>query len=205
MALDKVVDSAALDAQLTSIADAIRSKGGTTGQLTLTGMVNAINAIQTGSGGTGLAYDMGEFVLDADSTGLGKIYHNLGELPGFVLVWTDDYVGVTNPDTKYATSLGFVWMDQIMGLENWFTSSASGKGTTVNFTQAKGGTGMSVVKPTSKAYTMGVSGSGNDALVTPECFGLVKIGGTTYWRGGVTYKYFVSKAWWNIGGVASAE
>ena len=48
MALDKVVDSAVLDAQLTSIADAIRSKGGTTDQLTLAGMVDAINAIQTG-------------------------------------------------------------------------------------------------------------------------------------------------------------
>lgn len=48
MALDKVVDSAALDARLTSIADAIRSKGGTTDQLTLAGMVDAINAIQTG-------------------------------------------------------------------------------------------------------------------------------------------------------------
>ena len=48
MALDKVVDSAALDARLTSIADAIRSKGGTTDQLTLAGMVDAIHAIQTG-------------------------------------------------------------------------------------------------------------------------------------------------------------
>lgn len=48
MALDKVVDSAVLDAQLTSIADAIRSKGGTTDQLTLAGMVDAIHAIQTG-------------------------------------------------------------------------------------------------------------------------------------------------------------
>ena len=47
MALDKVVDSAVLDAQLTSIADAIRSKGGTTDQLTLAGMVDAIHAIQT--------------------------------------------------------------------------------------------------------------------------------------------------------------
>ena len=48
MSLDKVVDSAALDQRLTSIADAIRSKGGTTDQLTLAGMVDAINAIQTG-------------------------------------------------------------------------------------------------------------------------------------------------------------
>lgn len=195
----------ALTDKLTAIADAIRSKGGTTDQLTLAGMVDAINAIQTGSGGAGLAYDMGEFVLDADSTGFKKIYHNLGELPGFVLVWTDDYVGVTNPDTTYATSLGFLWMDQIMGLENWFTSASRGKGTTVNFTQAKGSTGMNVVKPTSKAYAMGVSGSGNDALVTPEYFNLVKISNNIFYRAGVTYKYFVSKAWWNIGGVESAE
>ena len=41
----------ALTDKLTAIADAIRSKGGTTDQLTLTGMVDAINAIQTGGGG----------------------------------------------------------------------------------------------------------------------------------------------------------
>ena len=41
----------ALTDKLTAIADAIRSKGGTTEQLTLAGMVDAINAIQTGDGG----------------------------------------------------------------------------------------------------------------------------------------------------------
>lgn len=200
MALDKVVDSAALDAQLTSIADAIRSKGGTTDQLTLAGMVDAINAIQTGSGGsTGLAYDMGEFVLEADTTGWINISHNLGEKPGFILVWTDDYVGVTNPDGRYATALGFVWFNQIMGLENWFTSSAKGEGTTVNFTQNKGGTDMNVVKPTSASYT---NTSGD---VSAESFRLVRMANAIYYRGGTTYKYFVSKAWWNIGGVAIAE
>ena len=201
MALDKVVDSAALDAQLTSIADAIRSKGGTTGQLTLAGMVDAINAIQTGSGGTGFAYDMGEFVPEADTIGGVNTYisHNLGEKPGFILVWTDDYVGVTNPDEIHATSLGFVWFNQVMGLENWFTSSAHGEGTTVNFTQSKGSTGMNIVKPTAVSYTL------QSNAVSAESFMLVKIGNAVYYRAGTTYKYFVSKAWWNIGGVASAE
>lgn len=193
----------ALTDKLTAIADAIRSKGGTTEQLTLSGMVDAINAIQTGSGGgTGLAYDMGEFVLEADTTGGPPpvyITHNLGEKPGFILVWTDDYVGVTNPDETNATSLGFVWFNQIMGLENWFTSNSHGEGTTVNFTQNKGSTGMNVMKPTSGSYTL------KSDAVSAESFKLVKIGNTTYYRGGTTYKYFVSKAWWNIGGVASAE
>ena len=41
----------ALTDKLTAIADAIRSKGGTTEQLTLDGMVEAINAISAGGGG----------------------------------------------------------------------------------------------------------------------------------------------------------
>ena len=50
MAYDKVVDSAVLDAGLTSIADGIRAKGGTTDTMSFPdGMVNAIAAIETGS------------------------------------------------------------------------------------------------------------------------------------------------------------
>ena len=156
---------------------------------------------QGGSGGgTGLAYDMGEFVLEADTVGSATyISHNLGEKPGFILVWTDDYVGVTNPDESFPTSLGFVWFNQIMGLENYFSTTSKGKGTTVNFTQSKATDGMNVLKPTSASYTLG-----SDS-VSAESFRLVKTGNNTYYRGGTTYKYFVSKAWWNIGGVASAE
>ena len=191
----------ALTDKLTAIADAIRSKGGTTDQLTLTGMVDAINAIQTGSGVTGLAYDMGEFVLEEDIAvvyGTYHINHNLGETPGFVLVWTDDFVGITNPDTTYLTSLGFVWLNQIMGLENWLTASVSGIGTTVNFNQNRSSSGMSVVKPNSSTYTI------NPDMVTSEYFTLSKTGSKEKYRAGAVYKYFVSKAWWNIGGVASA-
>lgn len=50
MAYDKVVDSAALDTQLTSIADAIRAKTGGTASLTLDEMPNEIESIQTGGG-----------------------------------------------------------------------------------------------------------------------------------------------------------
>ena len=46
MALDKLVDSAALDANLTSVANAIRAKGGTSGPMAFpTGFVSAVNAI----------------------------------------------------------------------------------------------------------------------------------------------------------------
>ena len=88
----------ALIDKLTAIGDAIRGKTGGTALLTLDDMAAAIAGIPSGGGGGGLAYDMGEFVPEADTLGFGtQISHNLGEIPGFILVWTDDYVGVTNP------------------------------------------------------------------------------------------------------------
>lgn len=49
MSLDKLVDSTQLDADLTSVANAIRTKGGTAAQLTFpSGFVSAIGAITTG-------------------------------------------------------------------------------------------------------------------------------------------------------------
>lgn len=52
MAVDKLVDSTQLDADLTSVADAIRTKGGTSASLAFpSGFVSAINAIPTGGGG----------------------------------------------------------------------------------------------------------------------------------------------------------
>ena len=88
MALDKVVDSAALDAQLTSIADAIRSKGGTTDQLTLAGMVDAINAIQTGSGGMQSA--SGEYSIAEDVANLNIDISDIGFVPDLVVVYLDE-------------------------------------------------------------------------------------------------------------------
>lgn len=51
MSVDKLVDSTQLDADLTSVANAIRTKGGTSAQLAFpSGFVSAINAIPTGGG-----------------------------------------------------------------------------------------------------------------------------------------------------------
>lgn len=52
MALDKLVDSAQLDSDLASVANAIRTKGGTSASLAFPqGFVDAVDAIQTGGGG----------------------------------------------------------------------------------------------------------------------------------------------------------
>lgn len=58
MAVDKLVDSTQLDADLTSVANAIRTKGGTSADLAFpAGFVSEIQAIPTGGGGTELQSD----------------------------------------------------------------------------------------------------------------------------------------------------
>ena len=74
MAVDKLVDSTQLDADLTAVADAIRTKGGTSASLAFpTGFVDAIDAIETGGGGRFTIDDFadgtattGELVITSD-------------------------------------------------------------------------------------------------------------------------------------------
>lgn len=66
MAVDKLVDSTQLDADLTSVANAIRTKGGTSSSLAFPAdFVSAIQAIPTGGGGG--AMQSGSLVLAANT------------------------------------------------------------------------------------------------------------------------------------------
>ena len=79
MALDKVVDSAALDAGMTAVADAIRAKAGTTEPLAWPdGFATAISEIETGGGGASWVtisetlpnamYRLGDVNMDGSTT-----------------------------------------------------------------------------------------------------------------------------------------
>ena len=199
MALDKVVDSAVLDAEMTSVANAIRAKTGNTDMLAWpNGFLAAIAEI-TGGGGAGLAYDMGELVLDADTKGFKlSLPHNLGEIPEFILVWTDDFAGLSeaNP-AEQQCNLGYIWLKNLTGMLQRLTTSATGDSLTVNFNLMSGDYRIQPIAPNSAVYLA--------EQPTAEYFGLYLTGGNNYWRAGVTYKYFVSKAWWNVGGAANAK
>lgn len=53
MAIDKAIDSTEFDSKLTTVADAIRTAGGTTATMSFpTGMVDAISSLSSGGGGT---------------------------------------------------------------------------------------------------------------------------------------------------------
>lgn len=75
MALDKVVDSAALDAGMTSVADAIRAKAGTTEPLAWPdGFTAAISGIETGGGG-----DNADGVIDKSVTSITSNAAEVGQ------------------------------------------------------------------------------------------------------------------------------
>ena len=188
----------ALTDKLTAIADAVRAKTGGTELLTLDEIAAAISGISGGV--TGLAYDMGEFVLDADINRPNNyaINHNLGDTPGFVLVWTEDFSELNAENTAtQQCNLGYIWFNNLTGMSQRITSSATGVALTIQLNLGAGDYRVYPVGASSVAYLATVP--------TAEVFYIHTTGGNNYWRAGVTYKYFVSKAWWNIGGVASAE
>lgn len=213
MAFDKVIDSATLDADLTSVADAIRAKGGTSDALVFpAGFVSAVEAI---SAGGGLKFDMGSFTLSEDvSANLftnpgnavygAPIPHNLGEIPDFIMVWTDHWAGLTADDTPPFTTqtmVGFIWLNGLTGMVGRASSAANYLNPVmVELNMTQNDYRISVAYPTSASY-----GYHNDRLPTAEYFRTYGKNNSTWWRGGVQYNYFVSKAWWNVGGVANAE
>ena len=84
MAYDKVVDSAALDTQLASIADEIRAKTGGTDLLAFPdGFLQAIAAIEAGGGGGN--FTTGEFTL-ASSTANYILAEDIDD-PTFVAIY----------------------------------------------------------------------------------------------------------------------
>ena len=206
MAYDKVVDSAVLDAGLLQIANAIREKAGTSDSLAFPDAMAA--AIAGISGGGGLAYDMGEFVLDADTvSGKGiSVRHSLGVAPEFICVWTDHWAGLTseNPvsydDTRH-TAAGYIWLNEITGMQYRVSSAATGTPLCCLLQISNGDYRVGVALPSSASY-----GMLGELLPTEATFSAPTFGANgARFRAGVTYKYFVSKAWWNIGGVANAE
>ena len=90
MAIDKAVDSSALNSNLTAVANAIRTKGGTSAQLAFpAGFVSAIGNIPTG---TPVRTYSGSFTTDAN----GEATINCGFKPDLVYI-----EGYDIPESRY--------------------------------------------------------------------------------------------------------
>ena len=87
MAIDKAIDSTDFDSKLTTVADAIRTAGGTTEPMSFpSGMVEAISVLKSGSdgGGTmsGRKFISGEITFSETPTSEITISH---DSPAFLL------------------------------------------------------------------------------------------------------------------------
>jgi hypothetical protein len=121
------------------------------------------------------------------------------------MVWTDDFSGLSadNPNPyDGGISIGYVWINGLTGIEQRLTATTSTPyGYFTGMTIQSGAYALSVTASSSTAYTIN-----EETKPNAENFGLVYVGNNTYkYRAGVTYKYFISRAWWNVGGVANAE
>lgn len=171
MAVDKLVDSTQLDADLTSVANAIRTKGGTSAQMAFpTGFVSAVNAIPV-AGETpninGKKFDCGTFTFAEDTNAVQTINHNLGIYPEAIFVWSYNFP--KSIEENYA-------MVGIMKFTNFDDSSGAGYVHTANNT-----------------YSFGTTASATACTATTTQITILTT--STYkWRSGYTYH------WLAIGG-----
>lgn len=89
MAIDKAIDSTEFDSKLTTVADAIRTAGGTTEPMSFpSGMVEAISVLKSGSeagGGAGFATGTLTFNESQHTHSNLTVTHNLGFAPEHIL------------------------------------------------------------------------------------------------------------------------
>lgn len=169
-----------------SIADAIRKKKKVNTKYLLSQMPEAISTISEEK-----TWEIGEFSLTEDSDSI-TVTHNLGEIPGFILVWTDAFKDSPIP-TDFHNTAGFIWFNNLFGLPQRMTASSTyteSNATNVAFAVAR--------NDTTKRLTL--NGATSASLfphdVTAQSFTAPAPSASSRWRANVTYKYLVAKPWW---------
>ena len=139
MAYDKVVDSAALDTQLTSIAAAIRAKTGGADSLVFPdGFAEAIAAIEAGGGGGGAGFATGTLTFNESQSLYSDltVTHNLGFAPDHIL-WFIIETEAKSSDKLYANnypaSFEYISKEAYLINNNSSAGSSSSKTSTLNY------------------------------------------------------------------------
>ena len=124
MSLDKLVDSSQLDTDLTSVANAIRTKGGTSAQLAFpAGFVSAIENIPSGGGGSGLTLlgsgtytktsDTASISIPVTYTGTPKLFYAVNTTPKAATeqsVLFGRWISFEESDAESVIPVGGLWM-----------------------------------------------------------------------------------------------
>ena len=169
-----------------SIADAIRKKKKVNTKYLLSQMPEAISTISEEK-----TWEIGEFSLTEDSDSI-TVTHNLGEAPGFILVWTDAFKDQPIP-TDFHNIAGFIWFNNLFGLPQRMTSS-------LTYTESNVTTAAFVVTRNDTTNRLTLNGLTSAAYfphdITAQSFTAPAPNTSSKWRANVTYKYLVAKPWW---------
>ena len=167
------------------IADAIRKKKKVNTKYLLSQMPEAISTI-----GEEKTWEIGEFSLTEDSDSI-TVTHNLGEVPGFILVWTDAFKDLPIP-TDFNNIAGLIWFNNLFGLPQILTSTLTSESnaTSVAFAVSKNDTTKRLT------FYRAASASNFPHDITAQSFTAPAPSASSKWRANVTYKYLVAKPWW---------
>ena len=191
MAVDKLVDSAQLDADLSSVANAIRTKGGTSAQLAFpAGFVSAIDAI-SGGGGGGLVYETGTYTPREDLARPTISFANThSEAP--VLVLLSDQTGTASSATN--SNHNFCYCDFYKLWGHGIPYSSSGFRYAIAYFSYRGTSTSSVttasVVCSQNSDSTSASGTSYPRYwVSPTGFHPYSNSTSRYWRTGRTFKW----------------
>jgi len=183
MAVDKLVDSTQLNADLTSVANAIRTKGGTSAQMAFpNGFVSAVQAIPTGSGKTLLAdytasENVSEIVLSGDFSGYPFYYLTL-------------YGGISNSEWIYPS------FNDVQNTSNYWGGSGGARSFDMQGPICIPVTGTPLVPNSTNRLFMCATGGGNSFVYTPNIGGpFIKLVLRLYYPASLFLSGFTVRLW----------
>lgn len=177
MAIDKAVDSSQLDAGLTSIADSIRAKGGTSDALTFPdGFAAAIAAISAGDS-SGIGVESGVYIPAEDTRNpiieVSQEAHD-GCLLILLAADEDDYAAITATQSLYA-------MGQIC-IPQFYVGDYNGYHMYVTLRNTTGNTNGLNAATSTGTYSGGPSVEGNTIRLTAgHAYTWLRSGVRYYW------------------------
>ena len=164
MAVDKLVDSAQLDSDLTSVANAIRTKGGTSAQLAFPAdFVSAVNAIPSGIGTLLATKSLGSIsTSDTAATDTGQTITVTGASSYDLLIVEISVDTKTNG--RHASTTRLIWLYNTSNISS--RTSATIATATQNIKLNSSGTASSRVNTTPYGiYAYSCSISNNNATI----------------------------------------
>ena len=173
MAVDKLVDSTQLDSDLTSVANAIRTKGGTSANLAFpAGFVEAIGAIATGA-----EYVSGTFTApESGSSATLSFGKTFSKYMLFVEMTDDSKIALLASGQSSAKMYAFDAMYQIPTIDNGHPDPCIMSYRVVPTTGVKSYSASTIIEMTGSSFTITNNTIGSGANV--------------FYRG-YSYKYYV--------------